>query len=67
MSAESTASYCHECKGPLTEIDNRGQILKGLHDLQYLVVGQWRQSSALRGGPLLGIIPLSPNRKYRDN
>jgi hypothetical protein len=28
MSDESTA-YCHECKRPLTEIDNRGQLLKG--------------------------------------
>jgi hypothetical protein len=28
MSDESTA-YCHECKRPLTEVDNRGQLLRG--------------------------------------
>jgi hypothetical protein len=27
--SEEAASYCHECKRPLTEIDNRGQILQG--------------------------------------
>jgi hypothetical protein len=26
--SEEAASYCHECKRPLTEIDNRGQLLK---------------------------------------
>ena len=29
MSDESAASYCHECKRPLTEIDNRGELLRG--------------------------------------
>jgi len=29
MSDESTVSYCFECKRPLTEIDNRGQLLTG--------------------------------------
>jgi hypothetical protein len=29
MPDETTSSYCHECKRPLTEIDNRGQLLKG--------------------------------------
>jgi hypothetical protein len=29
MSDESSASYCFECKQPLTEIDNRGRRLSG--------------------------------------
>jgi hypothetical protein len=29
MPDETTISYCHECKRPLTEIENRGQLLKG--------------------------------------
>jgi hypothetical protein len=29
MSDETTSSYCRECKGTLTEIDNRGQLLRG--------------------------------------
>jgi hypothetical protein len=29
MSEEGAASYCHECKRPLTEIDNRGKLLRG--------------------------------------
>jgi hypothetical protein len=28
MSEEGTG-YCHECKRPFTEIDNRGQLLRG--------------------------------------
>ena len=33
MSDEGTLSYCVECKQPLTEIDNRGRRLLGLHEL----------------------------------
>jgi hypothetical protein len=29
MSEEGATSYCHECKRPLMEIDNRGRLLKG--------------------------------------
>jgi hypothetical protein len=29
MSEEKTIDYCRECKRPLTEIDNRRQILRG--------------------------------------
>ena len=29
MSDERSASYCIECKQPLTEIDNRGKRLRG--------------------------------------
>jgi hypothetical protein len=29
MSDEKIISYCHECKRPLTEIDNRGQLRSG--------------------------------------
>jgi hypothetical protein len=29
MSTDNTANYCHECKRPLTEIENRGRLLKG--------------------------------------
>jgi hypothetical protein len=53
MSDDSTPSYCHECKRPLTEIDNRGQLLRRLHGLQHLVVAQRRQGAAIGGGPAL--------------
>jgi hypothetical protein len=29
LSEKRTSSYCYECKGSLTGIDNRGQLLKG--------------------------------------
>jgi hypothetical protein len=29
MTGESTVSYCFECKGPLTAIDNYGKRLTG--------------------------------------
>jgi len=48
MSEERTASYGHECKRPLTEVDNRGQILRACS----VVVPQRRQSAVIRGGAL---------------
>ena len=29
MPEEHPAKYCRECKRPLTEVDNRGELLKG--------------------------------------
>jgi hypothetical protein len=36
---EGLASYCHECKRPVSNTDNRGQLLKGTCNIWWSMSG----------------------------